>query len=94
MFLAPGSNEKIKLYLLTDVIRVLMESARFSGYEHQDRINDSKERKDWFDSERASLAGKRDEAGRPLPGSRSANGGDRQGHYAGNEVWPDATGKG
>lgn len=34
--LAPGSNEKNKLYLLTDVIRVLMETPVSQAAEHQD----------------------------------------------------------
>ncbi|EAY3799225.1 DUF1441 family protein [Salmonella enterica subsp. enterica serovar Thompson] len=34
--LAPGSNEKNKLYLLTDVIRVLMEAPVSQAAEHQD----------------------------------------------------------
>lgn len=51
--LAPGSNEKNKLYLLTDVIRVLMETPVSQPAEHQDPNKmTAKERKGWFDSER------------------------------------------
>ncbi|EAB5119575.1 DUF1441 family protein [Salmonella enterica] len=54
--LAPGSNEKNKLYLLTDVIRVLMEAPVSQAAEHQDPNKMTpKERKDWFDSEKGRL---------------------------------------
>ncbi|EMR50040.1 hypothetical protein A671_05203 [Salmonella enterica subsp. enterica serovar Dublin str. DG22] len=51
--LALGSNEKNKLYLLTDVIRVLMETPVSQAAEHQDPNKMTpKERKNWFDSEK------------------------------------------
>lgn len=51
--LALGSNEKNKLYLLTDVIRVLMETPVSQAVEHQDPNKMTpKERKNWFDSEK------------------------------------------
>ncbi|HAE6514421.1 TPA_asm: DUF1441 family protein [Salmonella enterica] len=51
--LAPGSNEKDKLYLLTDVIRVLMETPVSQAAEHQGPNKMTpKERKNWFDSEK------------------------------------------
>lgn len=54
--LAPGSNEKNKLYLLTDVIRVLMETPVSQPAEHQDPYKmTAKERKGWFDSEKGRL---------------------------------------
>lgn len=54
--LAPGSNEKKKLYLLTDVIRVLMETPVSPAAEHQDPNKMTpKERKDWFDSEKGRI---------------------------------------
>ncbi|EDV0463934.1 DUF1441 family protein, partial [Salmonella enterica subsp. enterica serovar Java] len=54
--LAPGSNEKNKLYLLTDVIRVLMETPVSQAAEHQDPNKMTpKERKNWFDSEKGRL---------------------------------------
>lgn len=54
--LAPGSNEKNKLYLLTDVIRVLMETPVSQPAEHQDPNKmTAKERKGWFDSEKGRL---------------------------------------
>lgn len=54
--LALGSNEKNKLYLLTDVIRVLMETPVSQAAEHQDPNKMTpKERKNWFDSEKGRL---------------------------------------
>ncbi|EAB9079134.1 DUF1441 family protein [Salmonella enterica subsp. enterica] len=54
--LAPGSNEKKKLYLLTDVIRVLMETPASPAADHQDPNKMTpKERKDWFDSEKGRI---------------------------------------
>lgn len=51
--LALGSNEKNKLYLLTDVIRVLMETPVSQAAEHQDPNKMTpKERKNWFDFEK------------------------------------------
>lgn len=48
--------KKNKLYLLTDVIRVLMEAPVSQAAEHQDPNKMTpKERKDWFDSEKGRL---------------------------------------
>ncbi|ESF63880.1 gifsy-2 prophage protein, partial [Salmonella enterica subsp. enterica serovar Paratyphi B str. SARA42] len=45
--------KKNKLYLLTDVIRVLMETPVSQAAEHQDPNKMTpKERKNWFDSEK------------------------------------------
>lgn len=54
--LAPGSNEKKKLYLLTDVIKILMAQPTSEVAEHQDpKKMTPKERKDWFDSEKGRI---------------------------------------
>ncbi|HIC8417858.1 TPA: DUF1441 family protein [Salmonella enterica] len=48
--------KKNKLYLLTDVIRVLMETPVSQAAEHQDPNKMTpKERKNWFDSEKGRL---------------------------------------
>ncbi|MGQ8887151.1 DUF1441 family protein [Serratia ureilytica] len=54
--LAEGSNEKKKLYQITDVIRILMDAPASPSAEHQDPDKMTpKERKDWFDSEKGRL---------------------------------------
>lgn len=54
--LAPGSNQKNKLYLLTDVIKILMTQPMSEAGGHQDPNKMTpKERKDWFDSEKGRI---------------------------------------